>query len=87
MGKSFVEEETSSAVLTLLGRGYRASMPSLVKGEADEEVRNRMARWKARVETVQSITVQGGCPLAPFRTEMSSSRDCSDGYLTEEDVL
>ena len=57
MGKSFVEEETSSAVLTELGRAYVGSRPRRRSGERGEEVRKRMEMWKARVETAQRITI------------------------------
>lgn len=53
MGKSFVEEETSKAVETLLGREYRGRRPRWWRGEREEEVRRRMERWKASVERRQ----------------------------------
>jgi hypothetical protein len=57
MGKSLVLLDTSRAVDTELGRVYVGSRPRRERGEAGDEVRNRMLRWKARVEKVQRITV------------------------------
>lgn len=56
MGKSFVEDETSSAVLTELGREYRGMNESRTRGLNGDDVRNRMEKWKESVESAQSIT-------------------------------
>jgi hypothetical protein len=56
MGKSFVEEETRSAVLTEFGRAYAGRKPRSRRGDQGEEVRKRMETWKARVDTEQRIT-------------------------------
>jgi hypothetical protein len=56
IGKSFVEEETRSAVLTELGREYRGIRFERTSGERGEEVRKRMERWKDRVERAQRTT-------------------------------
>jgi hypothetical protein len=42
IGKSFVDEETRSAVLTELGRAYVGRRPSRRRGEYGEEVRKRI---------------------------------------------
>lgn len=57
MGNSLVLLETRRAVDTELGRGYGGSRRRRESGEAGEEVRKRMLRWKARVEKVQRITL------------------------------
>jgi hypothetical protein len=56
MGKSFVEEDTRRAVLTLLGRAYVGSSEKRCKGEKGEDARKRIERWKERVENAQRIT-------------------------------
>lgn len=50
--------DTRSAVETELGRGKRGRRLVRGSGEAGEEVRKRMLRWKARVEKVQRITAR-----------------------------
>jgi len=42
IGKSFVDDETSSAVLTEFGRAYVGSKPSILKGDRGEDVRKRI---------------------------------------------
>jgi hypothetical protein len=56
IGKSFVEEETSSAVLTELGLVYAGRRPRRRRGENADEVRKRIDTWKARVESEQRKT-------------------------------
>ncbi|KAE8444008.1 hypothetical protein EG329_001137 [Mollisiaceae sp. DMI_Dod_QoI] len=55
IGNNFVEEETSSAVLTEFGRGYRGIKPKRTSGEKGEDVRKRIERWKASVERAHRI--------------------------------
>lgn len=55
IGNSFVEDDTSNAVLTELGREYRVVNPKRTRGESGEEVRKRIDRWKASVERAQRI--------------------------------
>jgi hypothetical protein len=55
MGKSFVLELTSSAVLTEFGREYCGISPKRTRGERGEEVRKRIERWKERVERAQRM--------------------------------
>lgn len=57
IGKSFVADETSSAVDTQFGRGYRGIRPNSTRGESEEEARNRIETWKERVERAHKITV------------------------------
>ena len=57
IGKSFVDEDTSKAVLTEFGREYRGMKPKRTRGEKLEEVRKRIERWKERVERAQSNTI------------------------------
>jgi len=61
MGKSLVLLDTSRAVDTELGRVYVGNKPRSERGDAGDEVRNRMLRWKAKVEKVQRITVWCVC--------------------------
>jgi hypothetical protein len=56
IGKSFVDELTSRAVDTELGRGYRGMRFRRTNGEKGEDVRRRIERWKDMVERAQSIT-------------------------------
>ncbi|RFU35606.1 hypothetical protein B7463_g665, partial [Scytalidium lignicola] len=56
IGKSLVEDDTRRAVLTEFGRGYRGINPVKTRGETGEDVRNRIERWKARVERAQRTT-------------------------------
>ena len=58
MGNSFVEDETSRAVLTELGRGYLGRRPKRQSGEKGEDVRNRMEMWNERVERAHRTTVE-----------------------------
>lgn len=55
IGNSFVEDDTSNAVLTEFGRGYRGMNPKRTSGEKGEDVRKRIERWKASVERAQSM--------------------------------
>jgi hypothetical protein len=55
IGKSFVLELTSSAVLTEFGREYCGISPNRIRGERGEEVRKRIERWKERVERAQRM--------------------------------
>jgi hypothetical protein len=81
MGKSLVEEETSSAVETELGRGYVGSSPANASGEKGLDVRKRMERWKARVERVQRRTVGRQWMRVVFFFLRGG------GALTEEEIL
>jgi hypothetical protein len=56
MGKSLVEDDTKSAVLTELGREYRGMNENLTRGLKYDDVRNRMEKWKESVESAQRIT-------------------------------
>jgi hypothetical protein len=81
IGKSFVDEETSNAVETELGRGYRGRRLVSVSGERGEDVRKRMEMWKARVDRAQRMT-----------RELSASNNtvgrlAYQGYHTKEEVL
>lgn len=42
-------------MLTEFGREYRGVKPEITRGENGEEVRNRIERWKARVEKAQRM--------------------------------
>ena len=53
-----VDELTSSAVETELGREYVRIRPRWFRGEKGDDVRNRIERWKARVEKVHRITIE-----------------------------
>jgi len=55
MGNNLVDDETSKAVDTELGREYGGDgrIPRMVSGEYRLEVRKRMDPWKATVESVQ----------------------------------
>jgi uncharacterized protein YegL len=57
IGNNFVDEETSRAVETEFGRGYRGINFVMFSGEKTDEVRKRMLRWKAKVDRAQRITV------------------------------
>lgn len=52
-----MEDETRSAVLTELGREYRGIKLPSTRGDSGDDVRNRMDRWKERVDRAQRITV------------------------------
>jgi hypothetical protein len=56
IGNNFVEEETRSAVETELGRGYWGRTPARNSGEYRDDVKKRIERWKARVETAHRTT-------------------------------
>lgn len=60
MGKSLVDDDTSRAVDTELGRVYCGRMPKKESGEKRLDVRKRMEPWNARVERVQRRTLGGG---------------------------
>ena len=50
-----VEDETRSAVETEFGRVYCGRR--ILRGEIGDEVRNRIERWKATVESAQRTTI------------------------------
>lgn len=87
MGNSFVLLDTSSAVETEFGRGYRGRMPRRPRGENGDDVKKRMDRWKERVETVQRITKSGiqfrqlcsvgGCPGGGIVGAKTYGRTCT----------
>jgi len=82
IGNSFVDEETSRAVETELGRACRGMMPRALSGDSGEDVRKRILRWKAMVEMAHRITV---------RQDVSASVQMRAGGLvdqrTEEEIL
>jgi len=55
IGKSFVLELTSSAVLTEFGREYRGISLNRTRGERGEEVRKRIERWNESVDRAQRM--------------------------------
>jgi hypothetical protein len=84
MGKSLVDDETSRAVDTELGRAYRGRIPANPRGESREDVRKRILTWKANVESRQRATAGLGIVSGQIHISQPGKRA---GGRTKEEVL